>query len=119
MIPFPGQRVRVRSCCKLCPGRVGTVLHRFPGANPTLAAARGGRWVVGLDRVHPKKDRSPRLEWLWGEELEPEESQETSAMNLPAIPHRKGQPVLDAARPALERHPLRSSRARHELRQGE
>jgi len=73
MEPYPGQRVRVRSCCKICPGRVGVILRRYPGANPTLALCRGGRWVVGLDRIHPTADLSPRLEWLWGDELEPQD----------------------------------------------
>lgn len=70
MRPYPGQHVRVRSCCKVCPGRVGVVSHCLPGANPTLAAHRGGRWFVDLIRVNPK-NHAPRTEILWGEELEP------------------------------------------------
>lgn len=47
----PGISIRVRACCKLCPGRVGVVSHCLPGANP--------------------KNPTPRTEILWGDELEP------------------------------------------------
>jgi len=64
-----GMRVRVKASCGLCPGRYGVVENSLPGAQRVIAAARGGRWFVGLQRVNPA-NASPRVELYWGDELE-------------------------------------------------
>lgn len=67
-----GLRVRVRLAAKVCPGRLGTVGKHLPGAQRTIAQARGGRWFVDLDPMNPRRT-APRIELFWGDELEPVE----------------------------------------------
>lgn len=70
VIIVAGMRVRVKESAKVCPERLGTVSKNLPGAQRTIAKARGGRWFVDLDPKNPRRT-APRIELYWGDELEP------------------------------------------------